>query len=299
MRAVTGRWFLLVHRLMTLAGLGAMIWHVICQSQPRVPILIILGTSCGMWVAFAAYRLHFGCRVLAEVVSVSSDASLMQVEVVLRKPVKVEPGKYFNITFPGILDPYISLHRHLAVAFCHPPEELHPCRKVPSVSFLLSRRGLHAAKLAGLGKGDQVLLEGPFGKNLKLEKLENIILAAKGIGIAGVLPLALELAERKRHDDRIKTKINSVSQRLDQWQQENAIISPENRERLLEQRSELVKKNSALLKGPLFRDATKKVDIFWLLDDRTQMHLVQDHLRTLQKLDPEEVGHRAVSIKTR
>jgi len=39
------------------------------------------------------------------------------------------------------------------------------------------------------------LLDGPYGRNLCLERFENVVLAAKGIGIVGILPFALALAK--------------------------------------------------------------------------------------------------------
>lgn len=44
-------------------------------------------------------------------------------------------------------------------------------------------------------------LDGPYGRDLKLETFETVLLFAKGIGIAGVLPHALQLVERFKHED--------------------------------------------------------------------------------------------------
>jgi FtsZ-binding cell division protein ZapB len=41
------------------------------------------------------------------------------------------------------------------------------------------------------------------------------MLAAKGIGIARILLLALELAERKRYNNKIKQEIHIVSRRME------------------------------------------------------------------------------------
>ncbi|KAK7211078.1 hypothetical protein V2G26_018256 [Clonostachys chloroleuca] len=102
-----------------------------------------------------------------------------------------------------------------AVASWHLPDETHPCRQVSNVPFLFSRHGNHLAALSNLTTDQHIRLEGPFGKNLHLKKFENVILAAQGIGITAVLPLALELAERKRHDDDIKNEIQSIYKQKD------------------------------------------------------------------------------------
>lgn len=282
MRLFLGRWFILSHRIMTISGLAAMFWHVLRQSQ--LEARVIVGISGGIWILFTTYRLYrlFGRRLSAEIVDICGDSSTLKIEVVLRRPVKITPGKYFNIFFPGTLMPYALMHSYSAVAFWHPPDETHPCRRISNVSFLLSRQGSHVVALSNLQRGQRILLEGPFGKGLKLHTFENVILAAKGIGIAGVLPLALELAERRRHDDNLKSEIQSVSRELDEMQRTSSGT--------LDQRVELQKRKSSLLRQPLFRDATKKVDLFWSLENNTQMDVIQAELHSLQRLDPDNVS---------
>ncbi|KZL88158.1 hypothetical protein CI238_11627 [Colletotrichum incanum] len=53
----------------------------------------------------------------------------------------------------------------------------------------------------------QVLLDGPYGKHIHPEKYETIVLVAQGRGIAGVLPVALHIAQIGRHD-RITRRID-------------------------------------------------------------------------------------------
>jgi hypothetical protein len=57
-----------------------------------------------------------------------------------------------------------------------------------------------------------------------------------------------------------------------------------------ESRKQLLEQKMALLRKPLFRDATRKVDIFWQLEDPRQMDIVKEHLQSLQSLDPDNVG---------
>lgn len=289
-RKLLGRMFLLTHRFMTLSGLAALMWHVLQQAQTGPQVLV--GISGGIWVAFTAYRLYrlMRRRLSAEVVEMKGDSSMLRIDVVLRKPVRVAPGEYFNIFFPGTVAPYTLYHGYSAVTFWHPPDEVLPCRKISSLSFLLSRQGSHAAALIKLQQNQRILLEGPFGKNFKLHTFENVVLAAKGIGIAGILPLALELAERKRHDDNIKKELLSISQQLGNLQPEST-GSPE-------QRAELQQRKTSLLKQPLYRDATRKIDIFWSLESASQMDTVQEQLRSLQDLDPDNVILRVLKEAT-
>lgn len=43
---------------------------------------------------------------------------------------------------------------------------------------------------------------------------------------------------------------------------------------------------------PLFRDQTRRVDLFWWLKDDDEAAWVQDQLEHLQSLDPDNVGQR-------
>lgn len=42
-------------------------------------------------------------------------------------------------------------------------------------------------------------------------------------------------------------------------------------------------------KTTLFRDRTRRVDLFWWLEDNTQDHWVLDQLKLLKSLDPDNV----------
>ncbi|KAI1382603.1 uncharacterized protein F4822DRAFT_435412 [Hypoxylon trugodes] len=63
---------------------------------------------------------------------------------------------------------------------------------------------MHSAQLSGRNL-DWFFLEGPYGKDLRLETYETVILIGEGIGIAGILPYALHLAHRRQHDEKFKT----------------------------------------------------------------------------------------------
>lgn len=247
-----------------------------------------------MWLVSTFLRLHklIFYRLSGEVTEKLEGRNATKIEVSLKYPIRVPAGSYFNIFFPGRLAPYNLLYSFPAVAFWHPPDEDNHSGKVSNVSFLLSHRSSHMSALAKLEKGQRVLLDGPLGQDLALSSYENVILLAKGIGIAGVLPMALELAERHRHDTRIKSKIDellSQEQRLRIQQQE---ASPETQSMLSGKIDELVKERNALLQKPLFRGAIKQIEVFWYLENNSQMDWVADELRALQKLDPVSVSRR-------
>ncbi|KAH8749527.1 hypothetical protein F5883DRAFT_435732, partial [Diaporthe sp. PMI_573] len=89
---------------------------------------------------------------------------------------------------------------------------------------------------------------GPFTQDLYLERYETVILIAKGLGIMGVLPLALSLTHRRIHD--------------------------------------MKKKESAALSD----DLTRKVALFWWIDQYEPNQRLLDHLNDLQLLDSNNVN---------
>jgi hypothetical protein len=78
-----------------------------------------------------------------------------------------------------------------------------------------------------------VLFDGPYGQDLHLERYKTVILVAKGIRIAGVLPYARHLAQRNCHDGKVKKLLRLTSV-----------------------------PNKGGLRNSLHRDTTRKVDLF-------------------------------------
>jgi hypothetical protein len=144
---------------------------------------------------------------------------------------------------------------------------------VSNLSFLLSRHGNHSTAISKLSEGNEIFLDGPYGKDLGLTRVDVVVLAGKGMGIAGVLPLALDITLRRQHDTRIKTRIQEIMESLQQQSDE-----------------ELSKEVVRLRSTRLFRDATRKVILFWSLDNNSQMEWVETQLRALQLMDPQNVS---------
>ncbi|KAF4331947.1 NADPH oxidase [Fusarium beomiforme] len=75
------------------------------------------------------------------------------------------------------------------------------------LTFLVSRTsGHHRRSLGSIFPDSRLRLDGPYGKDLKLHTFETVVLTAKGLGISGVLPFALHLAARRRHDNGLRDK---------------------------------------------------------------------------------------------
>ncbi|KAK8144155.1 hypothetical protein G3M48_006241 [Beauveria asiatica] len=274
-RRCFGRWFLLAHRTTYLGSMAALLWHVLQSASSRGRLLLWLSVS--LWLSTSLFRVVrvslYSTAAEIERLSETTDALLCTVR--LTRAVKLRPGCHFYLYFPqnfyALLgfSKYNLLQSFTVMALWHPTEEP---RLVSSVSFLLSRHGHHATAISKLGEGSCVLLDGPYGQDLALERQENVILVAKGMGIAGVLHVALDLAIRRFHDNSVKDRIEELK-KLTRGTLDSAQSSHHRRE------------ISELRQIKLFRDVTKKVIIFWSLEKNSQMDWVRKQMNELQGLD--------------
>ena len=217
------------------------------------------------------------CKRAAEVTHVSNTAGAIFINVRLAHPILLKPGRYFYICFPSTWLPlkrirYNFLHSLTAVAQYNSPAD--ESGHVSTISFLISRHGNHETAISKLCEGSLLFLDGPYGQEIDLTKEDILIIAAKGMGIAGVLPLAADLAIRRDHDNRIRARTEELTERLRK-----------------EGRNEELSKEIAYVKAMhLFRDATKKVILFWSLENSSQMEWVEKQLKWLQEMDPQNVS---------
>lgn len=82
-----------------------------------------------------------------------------------------------------------------------------------SFSFVAANHGRYACGLRRLDFQSHLLLEGPYGQDLQLQTFENVILVAQGVGIVGLIPYALDLARRRRHDELAKSSLQDLMNR--------------------------------------------------------------------------------------
>ena len=272
-----GKWFQWSHRATSVGAMVALLWHILQTSSNRARILVC--SSCGLWLLTTAVRvlkmLYY--KHTAEVTYVSNTAGAVFVNVRLDHPILLKPGCYFYIFFPMTWPPlvwirYNFLHSFTAIAQYNSPAD--KSGQVSTVSFLLSRHGNHETAISMLHEGSLLFLDGPYGQEVDLAKDDILILAAKGMGIAGVLPMVTDLALRRDHDNCIRERIQDLTERL-----------------RTEGNNEALLKEIAYVKAMrLFRDATKKVILFWSLECNSQMEWVEKQLKWLQEMDPQNVS---------
>lgn len=259
---------------------------------PEKRSLIVTAVSLGIWLIFTAYgrfRLHFK-PLTGKVAFISKDQHTTKIEVTLDRPVRVPPGSYFNIFFPSLMG--YSLKGHPAIAFWHVPDTSTPSYHLSTVSFLLAHHNNYAIALSRLREGDRIRLEGPFGQRSDLSSYETVMLVAKGNGIAGVLPIALELAERRRHDDLIKIRIKELAEEDKNLVEDAKNAKGKKKIKASQRRVEIKEERETLHRKSRFRDLAKSIDLYWSLETVSQAELIRKELKALQELDP----HNASTI---
>ena len=289
---------------MALGCIGGLLWHVLGVSSLETQI--VAGLSGVLWLLTTMYRLlclfHYR-RQPAVVTEITADSGMTKLSVRLIRPVPRAPGKYYHVFFPGRVASYNYLYSFPAVALWYssdmaerddtPLSDMHdPYREVSTLSFLFSRRSSSAQAMARLQSGDKVLLDGPYGRDPQLQDYDNVILVAKGVGIAGLLSYALELTQRKKHDNEIREEIDKLSQEQSRLLGEVRRAEPQAKAAIADKRQDIISRRQSLSKKPLFRDATKRVILFWSLEDNSQADLLASELKILQSLDPQNVSLR-------
>lgn len=143
-------------------------------------------------------------RELGDLVNVN-DAYLCKVSTEL--PIRPYPGCYFYVYFHhlAILDRFYGFATPLysweptqdkicdsekehVTKICDPEKE-----ETTRLQFLIDSRFLNKSRTS------RVSIAGPYGRNIHVERFETVLLIAEGLGVAGILPFALDLARRKSH----------------------------------------------------------------------------------------------------
>lgn len=184
---------------------------------------------------------------------------------VVRVPQQVsfDPGAYVYLYF-GLQWRYRLQSQPLMIAWHEHGEE--NGEEITDLTFFVEPRGgltrelERELQLSRFPRPLTVWFDGPYGLDLHLEQYETVMLAAKGIGIAGVLPYARHLLQRRFRDSKIKELLRLAA-------------TP----------------NKQHLQNSLHRDATRKVDLFWELEQNRQETLASTHLQALQETDPQRV----------
>ncbi|KAI9774702.1 MAG: hypothetical protein M1839_001663 [Geoglossum umbratile] len=255
--------FLKIHQLLAMVTIGSLLWHLL----PGKFVKILFPTiSLLLWISNTLFQLCFSHRAQAVITKLYSGTNLQQVsaiklELVLKRPITIRPGQYlylriwsdlqfrdkfqshpFMITWwgesapiePGDTSITPSFSKREDTSIAHPGPT-----KAETLTFLIQPHCGLSARLASQSFIQTVVLDGPYGQDLHLERYETVMLVAQGIGIAGVLPYAHHLANWKLHQ------------------------------------------NSSYKRAVM----TRKLDLYWVLEENYQEKWIGDYLRELQQKD--------------
>lgn len=203
--------------MLSMAGLAGLLWHVMARQNviSRIPAII----AGGLWLCARIYiYISVWVSGIGASVEVAEDfQDVTKVRFSCERPIRIFPGSYFYLFPPGKKLRYDYFNSHLVMPVWYALDKPQCTR---SIEFLIpkERRGLW------FRESERWLLDGPYAHDLALQRFDNVILAAKGIGISGVLPFARGLIEREG-DDQGSARTISVLWRLERNNQDEWVAS--------------------------------------------------------------------------
>jgi predicted ferric reductase len=169
-----------------------------------------------------------------------SSITAVRLTVLLKRPMKILPGQYVYL-FLSDMGARRRFQAHpFVIAWWDNSME------ATKISILIEPQNGLSAELAARNMIRSVVVDGPYGKDLRLQDFENVILVAKGIGIAGIIPYVRSLTYRR------------VSKGKEHESYRRGLI-------------------------------TRKIDLYWVLEDNCQEDWVSDWLVDLRMRDSEKV----------
>jgi predicted ferric reductase len=243
--------FLKFHFFLAIVAVVALLKHLLLFGMHRaaLPIAAILlwGVNAGLRLGQMAYHNIGGLRD-GGVATIEhfyggvnkSFVTAMKIHVSLRHGTKIRPGEYYYLSVRGMgfrrgwqAHPFVVSWWDDSI-------------NASSLDFLVEPKAGITADLMAKNSIRSVTLDGPYGKDLQLQEYENVILVARGIGIAGVLPYVRHMIYRR----------SSTSKDLEEYR-----------------------------RGLI----TRKIDLYWDMEDNNQQDWLEGWIRALKDRDAEKV----------
>ncbi|KAL6695126.1 hypothetical protein J3F84DRAFT_395351 [Trichoderma pleuroticola] len=259
-----GSLFIWIHRTLAGGAAGVILWHVLGTTSQSARILVIC--SCAWWALVATGRI----------VDHSYHPDVIKLSVKLKTAIKFYPSCQFYIFEPSYFLGFNLLRSHTALPFYYLPAESRG--SASEITLLIPRLNINTSTSLNLKNGQRILLSGPYGKKEDLGCYRNVVFATKGVGLAAVLPLALDFATRRDHDKRIRNRWQQIFRNQQALEKELAISDGSKFESLSQQNAELGRERDALSKTKLYLDKSND-----------QMEWAGEQLRALQALDPQKI----------
>jgi len=201
--------FLKAHHLLAILSLGALLWHSSTTEATQLRKLVFPVASVLFWV-INFIRFLYNLRIRSRDVEISRfyrsratgrhnyhEPDVIRIDIKLTQPVDIKPGQYVYLR---VADSHFSdrFQTHPFMISWWEPVGLRETDTVPKAQSLI----MLVQPVNGLTRrlSSKMFLKGvsfdePCGQNLQLEKYDNVFLAVKGIGIAGVLSYAKHLVQ--------------------------------------------------------------------------------------------------------
>ncbi|ETS84060.1 hypothetical protein PFICI_05936 [Pestalotiopsis fici W106-1] len=184
--------FGLLHGMLATASLATLAIHVLPLGLGTSTVQIFVAGALllvGMcWRLLLLLRRGRATKI--ETIGASQDMSC--VKVTLRDAIRPYPGMYFHLYLSGT-----PLRNRLA--------------GTPTPAFFWSEgtaaKDIHFLVRDPSTKPLSMRLEGPYGNNLHLEEYDSVLLFAESTGVSSIMPYALHLLHRRRHDQREKERL--------------------------------------------------------------------------------------------
>jgi predicted ferric reductase len=192
-------------------SIGALLWHIIIAEAAELRKLVFPLVSVFFWlINLIPFLLNL--RIRSEEVDISKfyrdraigqhnyrEVDIIRIDIKLKHPIIIKPGQYVYLR---VRNSYISdkVQSHpFMISWWGPAYNINQSKddvpKAQSLTMLVQPVNGLTRRLSSKTFLQGVSFDGLLGHNLQLEKYDNVFLAVKGIGIAGVLSYAKHLVE--------------------------------------------------------------------------------------------------------
>ncbi|RSL89657.1 hypothetical protein CEP52_014849 [Fusarium oligoseptatum] len=185
--------------------------------------------------------------------STKIDTGAYRVKFRLPTDIRIYPGAYFYIFYNQKSFWRRQLGVPMMVYTWSMPDQTYWSdgkSLVSELTFLVEDR----PSLAPLFLGTSITIDGPYGRDLRLDEYDHVFLLAEGIGISAVIPFAFALASRRQHD------------RLQKQSAHGSEARTANRQ--------------------LHLDKTRRVTLIWAMNEGSQLEWAREEINRLMDLDP-------------
>ncbi|KAK8851790.1 NADPH oxidase [Apiospora arundinis] len=265
-----------MHTIIALGALSSAFWHVtlLPQTSPATKGSVLLASSLWAILTLARYLRIIYLGTSATVAAQSRNGNMVRIQVDTKRRIPITPGSYFYLFCWGTLCVYDVSQGKPLMAIPAGDDADAALKGALSLTFVVPI-GLSQSLAQELRKGTHLILDGPYGQSPPLGSFENVILAAQGSGILTALPMAIFIAARKRCDNLSRSRLLQVQEGSNM----QTASDPGSEARRIGE-----------MPRQLFRDLTRKIDIYWTLDSNSDENWLAAQITQLQMLDADRVS---------